>query len=669
MRPKIRFDKTFFKTFFTLHGEKVLFGVAAILVAVFVWMGMRIPHYATTTPEKLLARNDQAEDYISDSDSWSKVDAYRVADTGAFEAIRQGSGAVASPVIGPFNPIMKALAKRQDPRLQPAEDVRVSFVQGQIAFKVQEDKPGKIKPRQIGNQGRLPLLKDADGNPVSIPFEMSREIWGTRPSSSSELWIHTRPVLTITSLAPLASQRQEHEQALKYAVGYDATRDQPVYVYAQIERRIKDGEAISEWKDITAELTEVWTDWYADPAPEVVPAQYVNNQLAMKIPPFLLVDYRLFASHPAIPLGADTQAQDKDEAADVPAEEQQIEDLFNVGTNPSPSATGANESTTSTGPPVQLVRFFDMSSDIGVGKAYQYRVRLWLRDPNSLAAVTASSGPRGKGDGVKMGSAGGSGSERISDTGEPVKGGAGTGGDTSATTSRIVPVLAEMLSPEVRSRIRAKEAASEIPKGKEDLLANALPAPWSEPSEWFTVPAAYGAFFAGPVASPPVRRSGPVASTGQPVEFLQDEPEVKLVAMSRDPELDVMVPVKAETRRGAVLNLSDVIQFFNPLDWKVYEIFDKVEADGSKVGRQYRTDAILVDIIGGHRVFTLKNQSVAMPGEILIMDASGNFIVRDELDDAQPYNHATIVSEQSSPPPRRKDDEKNDKGKGDLGAG
>ena len=69
----LRIDKQAIKGFFFRHSEKIVFVLSVGLIAFFFWLGFRTPEYSDTTPSEMKQTSQQANDYIHDSNAWSKL--------------------------------------------------------------------------------------------------------------------------------------------------------------------------------------------------------------------------------------------------------------------------------------------------------------------------------------------------------------------------------------------------------------------------------------------------------------------------------------------------------------------------------------------------------------------------------------------------------------------
>jgi hypothetical protein len=134
---------------------------------------------------------------------------------------------------------------------------------------------------------------------------------------------------------------------------------------------------------------------------------------------------------------------------------------------------------------------------------------------------------------------------------------------------------------------------------------------WSEPTAAITIPSGYGVLAGA-------------------VEPKLSEPAAKIL-LTAVGEADG-IPASAETRvyRGSVANKKESkVQATDPRNSQTTEI---AEVD-------FKTNLVVLDIFGGKSVSLPKRKDspIAAPGELLLLDADGNLVVRSELDDLADY--------------------------------
>jgi hypothetical protein len=296
--------------------------------------------------------------------------------------------------------------------------------------------------------------------------------------------------------------------------------------------------------------------------------------------------------------------------------------------------------------PYRLVRFFDIET-VGKNdkpKKVRYKVRLWLRDPNNenpdkeaYDKARKPGGDRGRG----IGAGGGASGAGLPDDGPPPggdrgdRGGAGGKGraDEPEDTSVYVAVTDKMLDPEVRERISSQRANPEYPPDKK-LLEYTVPTEWSEPTDWVVVGGENQAeMFAG--------RIDPPKTTKINDQYLEKgEPVANIAAVTWNADFGIPVPANREARRSDVLNFTALAHILHPIDWTVRKIPDA----------NIETNAMVVDMMGGREIRELNNSrspiKYYLPGEVLLMGANGELIVRNNSEDKQDYFHALLLEDE-----------------------
>lgn len=338
--------------------------------------------------------------------------------------------------------------------------------------------------------------------------------------------------------------------------------------------------------------------------------------------------------------------------------------------------------------PYKLIRFFDIQTvrDESLPKVQaQYRVRLWLSDPNNeietgirqlVNAESGLGGRRGAGGGIGTGGPGGG----ALDGGGPGGAGAPTGvgekDDEEELVSNAVhvPVSDPMKAPSVRERI--SKWNEDLKSGKEKLptiptqegpmpiesLKYCIRSDYSKPSNVVTIGGEKRAdFFAGKVV--------PRKTTRIDSNYVEiGEPIANVVAADWDPELGTRLPANREASRSDVLTFNADVHLLHPIDWSVRKVEDA----------EIKTDAVVVDIMGGTEVRDLSSSrspiKYNVPGEVLVMTADGDLTVRNDIADKMDY-FLTLLQEDEiaeiGGKKKKKDtiDERGGRGRGGRGGG
>ncbi len=641
--------------FLIQHVEKIGFGIACVLVGVFVWLGLKSPRYENTTPQSLFdTAAVKAKDHINNPSSWDRLEATRDADTKAAERIANDVGKIDSSVY-PFGPLSGAifatLAKRSDPEMIAVRDFQTEFIRTQIATKVP---PNSREQKMILELNKIPAADD-----IGLDGMMRYWMFAYRPQKNglneTTHLAMTYDIVVGTGLIPFAEQRQKYRDQFLYAEGWHLLRDQPIYKHLQVQRSEDGGQT---WVDINHEIDRRLS-LFAAPAKEVIQSDYVVDGITHPIPPLLSYDYREIAGHELIPFQRmhDEELMASKSTEDEPDTERPSMFDQDIGAETEDTTEPKKEPAK-----YRLARFFDPTPK-QIGKTYQYRIRAWVVDPNTPNFVKAVTEDKKRGGPGEIAGPAGGGAGGLDEVTGPGRGqGKGkdkdpedylTDEEREALKTPPVPITEVMLAKSVRDRLRIKR--TDYPKGiSEELanqLANAIPTPWSEISE-VTIPRNFARFYAGPVKS----RLKSVSSDSISYQNEEYEDTVNVVAVTSTPQLDVSIPIKNDNAfRGSILNFNSIAKFLHPITWEVKELHEYVntsidykEDRRLKIfGKFFQTDALLLDILGGERMpFSSPTTGVfTKPSEVLIMDSNGRLIVRNELNDATNYRISTFAGD------------------------
>jgi len=654
-KTKINIDQDSIKQFFIDHGEKMLFGAAVAVVALFVWMGLGTPMFDDTTPGELYrVAAEDANRYINQTDSWEKLDPYRDADVQAADRIKNDAGKL-DPNAYAFGPItgsiLATLGKRSDPELFPPQKLRTEFLRTQIATKVPN--PNSPEHDMLEKINSLPDAKTPEGDPVAgIDGIMRYLLFAYRPESlnQSQQTAITYDVVAGSAVLPYEQQLQEYRDKFRNSEGWHVRRDMPKYLYLQIQRSDDGGQT---WRDMNRRIDN-YKKLFPEPAKEIVDPKYLpeseqQEMIAAPVPALLSLDYRDVAGHPDVEYAKIIENKEEEETEKT--------SIFKFDADETDSAGDSQKLSDKKYPDYRLARFFDPTPK-EVGKTYQYRIRAWVADPNrnesSVVSLSQEDGKSKGPDRMEGGEAmfGGNNDNRENAGDNKESGDVVTDrfGDDPTADQPIGPLDETMLTEAVRQRLKSQR--DDYPEGMETALRDrAIPTPWSEISS-VTIPRNYSRVYAGTVDAPSSMSLGGV-------EFVNEEqlPTANLVVVTKPDQLDVSVPLQREdVYAGTVLNFRSIARFLHPISWDVKELdADSLQGGDSESddrrGVFYQTDALLVDLMGGQKLpFSSSRWGVfSMPSELLVMDPTGRLIVKNELDDAIDYRLSTFQDDLPEP--------------------
>lgn len=353
----------------------------------------------------------------------------------------------------------------------------------------------------------------------------------------------------------------------------------------------------------------------------------------------------------------------------------------------------------------RLVRFFDFHPK-NVEKSYEYRMRLWLGDPNNedlgnqfanrqTGGMTDMTG-MGGGGGDRGGLSGGADEDDSADQEDPDGDGdyaanqpSSSNGTPEKPEAKYVRITSTMRNPDVRKRLNrtkeikdpktnrityvvseirgkdenGKDIIEEIPvprvavaknntnNGEEfvyqDYLQHARPSEWSNPVT-VKVEQTRGQVAAGMVTPGKTLR---LSQNGTSVELPVGEPEIEVAASSWwSANLGTSLPTKQMVHRGDALDFLAESYFLHPITLEVKVAKNDPDAEGPN---QYKvpitTGMVVVDAISGEelelpRTEKMRHQTAS---EILVMDEKGNFLVKNDMANRTEFRNMLHLADES----------------------
>ena len=528
---------------------------------------------------------------------------------------------------------------------------------------------------------------------------------GVRPksvASASDIAL-TRNIVVVNALIDHKKLWKVFEKTLSSSLGYYPKRDLPRYDYLQVERReIKDGQP-SEWKDVSTWVNFDQANLFPNSftsAPEVVPPENYDQVLTNAIPPIIGLDYTNAVLQSKLSKRVFKVPEEETGLAttdllagkkDVNAEEQMklnrdgtgirrekkglsgrggrggmggmggggygsssygsSDGMGMYGRNAgdgrsSSDLTEYEEMANITVEPTseyKQIRFFDMSVMPNNQATYEYRMRVWIADPNN-ADEKAISGMQDFGGMDGMDGMGGMGGMR---------GGRGPKGEEKKVFKKT-KIDFTMQDQTVRNRLkRAREAGEvgakeffvsevydkakgpveiKVPTGEEYLRYD-RPTEWSDPIR-VSVEGPVPEFYAEKIEEPRTARVGSV-------EIPVDEMKAEIVTSVESPEYKgTHIAAKRFFAVGDLINFDEPVTIMHPVTQSIHflEDFD------------FRSNGVLIDIMGGGRLEVSRNDPMQyeLPGETLIMDADGDFEISNDIDDLEKAREALRLPDEKA---------------------
>ena len=505
-----------------------------------------------------------------------------------------------------------------------------------------------------------------------------------------------RNVVVVNGLVEHRKLWQQTQQVLSNSVGWYPHRDLPQYEFLQIERRTIENGQPTEWVDKSEWINFDQAEWYPGSfvsGPEVVPAGNFDRNLTNAIPPIMEVDYVPYALHSKLQRRVFIKVEKKEEGqtaldalegkkveeeednrfgspgfnnsgrreknslvdngggfgfdrggfdADMSGDDMMADMGFGIPTD-GRTSSNMTEYTTAADPTAEpdlefkAVRFFDMQVSAKKPATYQYRVRLWLKDPNATDPE-ATRNDNSFGEMGGMGVMGGEEGEifekvdiNFSMQDEVVRNRLKMLTEEEDDEGEPVYYVSEFYGEETATKVK-------VPKGFE-YLRFARPTKWSEP---VTVTVGTGSpdFLAESV-------DAPRTATVNDVDFPIEEPEVELITKVESPELNGFdIAGKKKLATGDLINFTEAVTTMHPVARSVHFVQDAV----------FNTQATLVDVMGGERLATPKSDPIeyALPGESLVMGMDGSFVIVNDIEQRADARHALRLPDEKAEYGRKK---------------
>ena len=694
---KLKLDKETLQAFFFNHTEKLVLGVVLLLLALFIWSGSSLEGIGAQNPAELAA-NVEAVSKKIEVPTWDNI---KEEYTPSLDhVIRQQAGDAVTPEnyyrleVPLIGSTPNSATPRQDPELFAVTDVEATIVTGAIAVKAspklvdpfadlanmeqKKIEAPKKKKKKKKSTGAMPgeamdsmymdeMGADEESDESMYGSMSGMDMYGgggmmgggaTGPSvrADGDKFHGYRPNATVTAtgssvvglpahivsvrgIVPYQQQWDEFERVFADAAGYMPSRDIPRYLSFRAQRAEvpSDPSEALKWGYIS------WTERVLDTMPkmgwagypgEIADAKYLlPGVLTMPVPPVMMRDLRPLALHAKVPLQEETKAKtvettaperigldevggvaDIDELPTAPGARRPAaggggmyggdESMYGGGGDMYGGGSmyggggdemgggygmGGGSLQLTRGPEAEflMVRFFDY---IQPGKKYVYRIQVVIEDPNHPQMPASQP-------------------------------------------------LDRILADTVRTRLTtlAEEEAKQTAAKKTPVRLYSLTSEWSEATAPVFVKMSSDAY-AGGVTLPRMmdimRSSEP--NLGQKTGFslpADGEPTAKVMNLTWNPKYAVDLPGIVAASRGTVLAKPIQADVIDPVTL-VYKTIPEYPLSSGE---------LVVDVRGGEVLELPAKDAVnakplLTPGEVAIIDGSGNFIVRNELDDWQMFD-------------------------------
>ena len=559
---------------------------------------------------------------------------------------------------------------------------------------------GRALRRRGRENDRDPQLEaEVDGG-SGLPVSQVAMQGGIRLDSlsSDDNMALKRNIVVVNALVDHKTLWKLQEKTLSSTLGYFPIRDLPRYEYLQVEKReIKAGQP-GEWSDISTFVNFDQAGLYPasfTSAPEVVPPESYDPAITNAIPPIVGVDYASLVLHSKLQKRVFKVPEELNQGVAASAlleGTEQMRDPDNVMSNPDGTGIrrqkagigviGGNQSnnmqmgmdgmqgnygsgtrnigdgrsssdlteyirlSNPTLEPIsdfKQIRFFDMSVPTNKNAVFEYRIRLWVADPNHTDGQGMPQLDQfAQNDAMDAGM--GMGGPRI---------GQGKDEDEKKIYEKT-EINFTMQDQSVRNRIkRAREVGElgakeyfvseiyegeeepteiKVPKG-EEYLRYARPTKWSAPVK-VTVGGGSSEFYAQGIAE---QRKSKVGSFEIPVE----EPKAEIVTAIEDPAYQgATIAAKRLAATGDLLNYSEPITVMHPVTQSIHFVEEM----------DIRSNGVVLDIMGGDSLDMpqVEGMNYDLPGETLVMSKDGKFVVSNDMEDVEESRHALRLPDQSN---------------------
>jgi hypothetical protein len=343
----------------------------------------------------------------------------------------------------------------------------------------------------------------------------------------------------------------------------------------------------------------------------------------------------------------------------------------------------------------KLVRFFDVHQKSG--ETYEYRVRVWLADPNNEDPAGVFDQLRGSSGTAAMGNQGDENEEEEysgeedseeEESGDMFDPAGGNGDDEDEGPVYVkIPITSQMKAADVRKRLGRMETEPDkkdetieyvslaeptgekeedgsskyrlvkVPRhlfrdgtsSKTDLyLKYSRCSDWSAPIK-VKVEASRSTIAAGELQPGKVVKMKD--ASGEDMIFKSSEPISEIAASIWSNDLGARVPAKRKVYRGDSLDFFAPSHVLHPITSQVYlyQTENKAITGMAKYMAHVQTRKVLVDAMGGDEIPLPRAEKMRhhLPTEMLVLNEFGKFEVKNEIDDQTAFRILTLKPDDS----------------------
>ena len=605
-KPAQGAGKSSIKELLVLHVEKLVFGVVALLVITFVITG-----YSRETPDDRLSPESLLRDINSAKvnivrSTWEEVneqrqpvfiDFHRKADDDD-DPIAAGPYRM-RPFDPPYIPLNEA---RIDPPMLPVRNLIVRAGNGPFAYIPPEDEAGVVfqRARREEDIAVRPRRR--------LDRYIEERIPGHKGNLGDEAIGHRFVVLT--GVVSLAEQQRIYDDAFMNANAYDESRDVVRYVWHYVQRQEVDGngQPVGEWTNLGRKALLRESEKWAGSPQELTYEAHVDNILTFMPFPLMMRDGDAMLSHPEVSTIMEMERLWEEEA--VAAANEVQSEVGDEGPDDTLDGAGAGRARG------------------GAGRRFGAAPRM---------------GGRGRGMlGIGMGGPGG---ERR----RPVP----RGGAEEVVADVLLFRFYDLnLEPGKSYRYRV-QLTLEDPNNPYDLdmrpprgaldkdvveRIDGLAQPtqtrrgvyyrrsdWSEPSAPATIPVDHQLLASTPKAEKMLTMHGTKVQFPSPTS---EESSCSVMALVWDNAQAMDVAGEMKVFRGSVVDFAQPVEVLQPTKREYMDIEDY----------KFETGMLVADLRGGERLPGRASQNATTaPSELMLIDASGNISVINEVDDYTTY--------------------------------